>query len=314
MKRIILYAASLLIAGTFLLSSCKKKEDITPDNTSTDVTASDATVSSTSTNDNNNVDGDIDDVMSDISTQIDGSARIDAESACGIQSATITGENKKVKITYDGTYCLAARASRSGTVIVTLTKGNDFSEKDAQYTVEYQGYVVTQGGKTLTLTGTHTVINVSGGLPRYVITKPLLYTSVELLVTGTMKLTFDTTSISRDWFVSRKITYGNSNDILSLTISGTGIAGGYTDLVTWGTNRFGDQFYNRITTPIVSNSTCGFRYPIAGERVHILLLADGAITNTVAVTVGSDGCGNGVKVKIKNKNGKEKDITITFNQ
>lgn len=307
MKKVILSLSTLVIASSILFTSCKTKE-VTP---TSEVSASETSVSTTFANDNNNVESNVDDAMNDISAQLSGSARLDAETTCTVSSVTVAGTKLQRKITYDGSVCDRTKSSRSGTIIITLQSGTDFKDRGATYTVEYQTYAVTINNKTLTMTGTHTVTNITGGLPRFVLSNPKEFPLVEhSIISSDMTITFDTTKTARVWNVARKVSYGNIDGSLGLTISGLGSADGYSNLVTWGVNRFGNKFYNQINTPIVSSSKCGFRFPIAGERKHTLELSDGKIENTANVSLGSDGCGNGIKLKIKNKNGKEKNVTI----
>jgi hypothetical protein len=73
---------------------------------------------------------------------------------------------------------------------------------------------------------------------------------------------------TKTWNVARQKTYtGVPPANLALTIDGFGSADGFENLVVWGINRQGENFYTQVIEPVVHQQVCGWD-PCAGVRKH----------------------------------------------
>ena len=100
---------------------------------------------------------------------------------------------------------------------------------------------------------------------------------------GSVQATFNNNT-TRTWNVARKLTYtGIYPGNLMLSIEGYGSAAGYNNLVTWGVNRHGENFYTQINQAVVLKQQCGWD-PISGVKVH-QIPADG---KSATITFGYD--------------------------
>ena len=165
-----------------------------------------------------------------------------------------TSTSKTITIVYNGTNCEGNR-TRTGTVIIAVPKGQHWKNAGATVNIKIDTLIITRvkDGKTITINGTKTITNVSGGL------LVDLATSVESIthtVTDTMSITFANGN-TRSWMSSKQrvFTYNNG---LFVSTTGTGTVGSNTNVAEWGTNRFGVSFQNLITAPKQIAQSCGF--------------------------------------------------------
>jgi len=175
----------------------------------------------------------------------------------------------------------------------------------------FQGYGVTHKGNKMTFDGLQTVTNVTGGLPRSIFTPGAI---VACKVSGDMVLKFDSSALKRTWSMNRKISWSNTNGVLSYSISTNNVVDGLPKVSTWGTNRFGNSFYTQILLPVTANSTCGWYRPTGGERFHTVKDPNGSIIYSInsKINVGDSGCGNGFTITTTNKRGKVRSVTMSF--
>lgn len=252
-------ALAALLAITF--TSCKK-EDLSPepaDNTSVvQLTA-----------DENNVETILNDAMSDAGSVITpggGGFKSGAWRPCHgtIDSSAIVNDSITYYISYDGLNCPGDRVW-TGNIEVKRKVGTRWFQPGAAVVVKYINLTVTRvnTNKSITLNGTKTFTNVNGGLRWQVGT---LITSYVETITGSMQVSFEN-GTSRTWNVARKLTYTGTQGNIVLTIDGFGTSGEYQNLVVWGTNRQGDQFYTQINQPVVRKQVCNFK-PVSGIKVH----------------------------------------------
>lgn len=311
----------IILGVAFLIlqfSSCNRdKEEVAAELSSSELNAASVT-SADEDNTSSNIDNALDDANNELSSLLSG-GRVEEAFACGYsvdrtRFSTITGSNKTIVIEYDGKSTCNAR-SRKGKVTITLAKGDNFADKDAEYTAVFEGFGTTYRGETMTINGTQTVVNVSGGLPRFTITRPNQYPSVKHKVTGTMKVTFGDDASERNWNVYRILEWTNKSGVVGYSISSDQSADGYSNVVASGTNRLGNKFYTQLTQAITGNSACGRFRPATGQRIHTVLDAEGNVLVTMnhTITTGADGCGAGYTIEAKNKNGKSRNINVTYN-
>ncbi|MFN0049807.1 MAG: hypothetical protein ACKVOU_11855 [Cytophagales bacterium] len=319
MKKLTISLMTLSIAALLAMNSCRNKEEAEPG-----LTDAELNTTSTQVSDNDNVSSSIDDALDIVNTDLaetDPNGRMEAEAAsCGFTvnrtsyNSTLPGTSQKT-VVYTFTNTLCNGATRTGTITATLISGNFFKDKGATYKLVFAGFGVTRNGETATLSGTQTVINVSGGLPRFVIARPSEFSTVMHKVSGDMSLTLSEAAGTRNWSIDRELTWANNAGVLSFTVNSNKSVNGYSNVVSTGINRAGYTFYTQILSPIVANSACGWYRPTSGQRRHILTeTTDGSVlfTSDAVVNTGSDGCGNGFTITTTNKSGKVRSRTVTY--
>src|SRR5690606_23393363 len=115
---------------------------------------------------------------------------------------------------------------------------------------------------SITINGTQTYTNVSGGL---LINLPVLGTITHTITSSNMSVTFDNGS-QRTWQVARQRVFTYNNGVV-ITVTGTHTDGSVIGIAEWGTNRFGRSFITAITQPLVLKQDCSFRVG-SGKVVH----------------------------------------------
>ncbi|HSZ71439.1 MAG TPA: hypothetical protein VK750_02105 [Cytophagaceae bacterium] len=286
MKKTLVKISMLCLCAGLIFTACKKKTDETPaadttqqtnggDDTraqnESDAAASDAETAMTTSNS----------TMRSESTIINNStigANIDTSSA----NASV----KTLVITYDGISHIGGRV-RTGSISVALTTGSHWKAAGSVITLTFNNYKATRlsDGKSITLNGTKTITNVSGGL----ITTMIVGDSLVRTVASTnMSFTFDD-GTQRTWNISRtRAITKQSSTGYTLYIMGTGSAGGYNNVAAWGTTRLGLPFYSIINQAIVWNTAKCLYAPISGSRTIQ------GITRALTITYGVDEQGNAV--------------------
>jgi hypothetical protein len=268
-----------LAAMTLFTYSCKK------DNSSSSSSTDTATEAKTQADDQNFYSSETDAVTDDANASLNASGGTYNETPVGVQSpslplpcdATITVDTTSsphtITITYNGSSC-DARRTRTGTVIVSFSPGFKWGDVNAQITVQFVNLKITRtsDGKSITLNGTRTVTNVSGGLLKNLAT---LDSIVHKINDANMSITFDNGK-QRTWQreATRTFTYNN------------GIVISTNDSVS-GENRFGDAFSTITEQPVVVEQSCDYRV-VGGEVKHT------GPKVTTDVTFGLDSSGNPV--------------------
>jgi hypothetical protein len=190
---------------------------------------------------------------------------------------------------------------------VQLVSGNKWSDVGAQLRITYTNLRITQisSGKSITLNGYHQLTNVTGG-------KAFVDASVVQTVRGEMQVSFDNAT-SRNWQVARKRVVNFNNGNYDITISGDTTVLGMNNIVIWGTNRNGNEFYTQISQPIVFNSTCPGK-PVSGVKIHKKLARE--ITVTFGVDASgmpvSGSCPYGFKINWTNVRNVNKTAVISY--
>ncbi|HTI10686.1 MAG TPA: hypothetical protein VL832_19085 [Puia sp.] len=284
---------AVAVAGMVIFAACKKSNSTDNSNTS------DADVQ-TQSDDQSRVSSENDALTNDVATSLDaqagfsvtgvatrGDVQVDGphQVASSICDATImvdtTVNPRTLTITYNGSNCAGTR-TRTGTVVVSMAAGTRWSNKGAVVTVSIQNLKITRvaDGKSITINGTHTYTNVSGGS---LINLASLGSITHTVTSDDMTITFDNGS-KRSWHIARQRVYSYVNGIV-VTESGLHSDGGTTGITEWGTNRFGNSFETVFTTPVVVAQSCNWRLT-AGE-IEVIRPAV-----TVTLTLGLDAQGN----------------------
>ena len=178
----------------------------------------------------------------------------------------IASDPRTITITYNGGNCWGTR-TRTGKVIVSMAQGVHWKDPGAQLTLTFQDLKITRvsDNKSITINGTQTYTNVSGGL---LINLLSLGSITHAITSSNMSITFDD-GTQRTWSVAKQRVYTFGGTNVSVTISGTHTEGSVTNIAEWGTNRLGREFTSSTLQPVVIRSDCNFRV-VSGEIKHSL--------------------------------------------
>ncbi|MES2734179.1 MAG: hypothetical protein V4714_20700 [Bacteroidota bacterium] len=304
MKKILLKSAILLTASVFLLTSCKKKDDESPDDSIQIAQASDEA----------NSEAEADQAFAETDAWLSGSGaaggRIEGN-ACGVTVAADSVAGKSYTLTFSGDNCDATR-TRTGQITVNIADGKKWKDANAVLTIVFKDYKVTRksDSKSLVINGTHTLTNVSGGLLKDLVTGKRT-ADIQHKVGGKPSITFDDNT-KREWTVSRFKTYKKlMGDNFQVTISGDPTM---QNVAVTGTNRAGRAFTTVISTPIVVNKTCGLSKPVSGVVIHQGIERELTVTFGVDIngTPATTGCPEKFKLNWINALGKAKEIIATY--
>jgi hypothetical protein len=202
--------------------------------------------------------------------------------------ATITYDTangqRVVTIVYDGTNCWGNR-TRTGTVTITMPKGQRWKDAGATATVTVDKLTITRkrDGKSIVINGTKSFTNVSGGLLKDLSS---LHT-ITHTITGNLKVDFPS-GANRTWNVSKQRVFTYDNGIV-ITTTGNYSDGTDNNIAEWGTDRFNDPFKSLISAPKVIRQDCDFRL-VSGQNTLITSKGTGVITYGLDANGDPTGC------------------------
>lgn len=278
MKARLLYLSASMFLLAVVFTACQKDA----------VTATDYTTETTThSDDQSRFSNEIDGVANDADAAVEASSGFTGriESIQSICDATIVVDTlsnpRTITITYNGTNCLGNR-TRTGVVVISMAQGVRWRNPGATLNVSFQNLRITRlsDNKSITINGTQTYTNVTGGL---LINLPTLTSITHTITSSNMSVTFDNGQ-QRTWQVARQRVFTYNNGIV-ITTTGTHSEGGVTGIAEWGTNRFGNTFTSRITQPLIIRQDCSFRM-VSGKVAHATTLFN------ATVTFGLDASGN----------------------
>lgn len=170
---------------------------------------------------------------------------------------------RSITIVYNGTHCIGNR-SRTGSVVISMPSGSRWRNAGAALTVSFQNLKITRlsDNKSITINGTQTHTNVSGGL---LVNLAGAGTITHTVASNNMAVTFDNGS-ERTWQVAKRRLFTFNNGIV-ITTTGTYSQNGKTGIAEWGDNRFGNPFITIISQPLVIRQDCSFRL-VSGKVAH----------------------------------------------
>ena len=278
MKTTTFYRLLVITAFTGMLFSCNKS------NSSSSSSGTSSTDLQTTSDDQTRVSTESDAAFDDVNTTMTSQASVTGSNLnpgirhteieggggdtvksyiCDASVSLDTTDNPHtLTITYNGTNCALDR-TRTGSVVVSWTPGVRWSTAGAVVTVAFQNLAITRlsDNKTITLNGTHTYTNVSGGSLLSLPNNP--GTSITHTITSSnMSITFDN-GAKRNWNVARQRVYSYSEGFV-ITTTGTNTNGSVTGISEWGTDRFGNSFQTIIAQPRVISESCSWQMT-AGE-------------------------------------------------
>jgi hypothetical protein len=251
-----LLALSLLIFFT----ACKK--DATPEDTNTDMV--------THSDDQSRFSTEIDAVANDADLAIESSSNfsgrlMDVQGLiCDADIVVNTVSNPMtITITYNGANCLGNR-TRTGVIVLSMPQGTLWKNAGAAITLSFQNYKVTRTSdtKSITINGTQTYTNVTGGL---LINLPTAGPITHTLTSTALSVTFDNGS-QRSWQVAKQRVFSFAGGVV-VTASGIHTEGNVTNVAEWGTNRFGAAFTTSTLEPLVFRQDCNGRL-VSGKVKH----------------------------------------------
>jgi hypothetical protein len=271
MKTTTFYSLLFVVAFTGMLSSCKKSNSNSSNPSSTtdlQTNSDDETRVSTET------DAAFDDVNTAMALQfnvtgaatgrqimhtvLDGPGSGDSTAICdAVISLDTANGDRQITITYNGTNCALDR-TRSGSVVITWPEGQLWRNAGAVVTVQFNNLAITRlsDNKTITLNGTHTYTNVSGGSLITLPNQP--GTSITHTITSSnMKITFDN-GTQRTWNVARQRVFTYNGGYI-ITTTGMQTVDSTTGISEWGTDRFGMAFQVAILEPRVITESCSWQ-------------------------------------------------------
>jgi len=180
---------------------------------------------------------------------------------------------RTITITYNGTNCFGNR-TRTGTVVISMAAGVHWKNASAAITIAYQNLKITRvsDNKSITINGSHTITNVSGGL---LTSLPILGTITHAISSSGMSVTFDDNT-QRVWQVARQRVFTYNNGVV-ITTTGTYNDGSNTHIAEWGINRLGHAFTTSTLEPLVIRQDCNFRL-VSGKVAHSLPQVNASVT------------------------------------
>jgi hypothetical protein len=303
MKTKILYrfAMASVIAGTVFVACSKSSSTADNGNSSSDLQVQSddqARVSDATDNveDDANAAMGAEDAVSGASTQtvghgqgriIEGVQGVNTLPVCDAAITVDSGSNPRtITLTYNGNASCNATQTRTGVVVISIPSGTKWRDSGAVVTVSFQALKITStiDNKSITINGTHTYTNTSGGslLALYEgVVKSITHT----ITSSNMSVTFDNSS-QRVWSVARQrlFTFNSQTQDLTIATSGTHTDGSTSGISEWGTNRFGNSFETVITSPVKIESGCQWR--ITSGQVEVLRPD---VTTTVTFGLNSGG-------------------------
>jgi len=195
--------------------------------------------------------------------------------------------NKIITITFDGNNC-NGKYYREGTVVLTLKIGSKWSDVGAVVDYEYNNVLIKKNStnKHYYLNGTRTYTNVLGGYVKSIGTMGGPSRVTHNIVSTNFEVTFEDKT-KQTWNVSKTKDYTLDGSTIKLTTTGTGVAGDFTELTTWGTDRKSIPFYVKMSTPTVSTKNCDY-FPYSGVKI---MYYNGI---TITKTYGVDATGNSI--------------------
>ncbi len=238
----------------FVLAACKKDE---PDEIEPDSTA----VQQLSTDDKS-VEESTDEVIADATRVLSG-LKDDPPCNASIDSIMIHNDTLIIIIRYHGLNCEQTR-HRNGVVALKLKLNTQWHQKGAFVVLEFKNYMVRNiiNGNKLKIDGISIVENVSGG------TIPLIGQGIPYVIhryEAFLNIAFNG-HLPRDWNFTKRLIYSGHQGKLLLSIEGYGMAQGYNNLISWGTDRDGKKFFTQIEQAVVFTESC-FWLPVAGRQV-----------------------------------------------
>jgi hypothetical protein len=262
MKTSNLFRLTLLVLAIIGLSltGCKKDKNSDP--------SADSSSLQQLSNDVENLESATDESMNDVNTILsNGNHKSTNMLPCNatIDSTAVLNDTITIYITYNGLNCSGTRY-RTGQVEIKKRVGMHWYEQGATVMIRHINFTITKvsNQKSITINSKKVHTNVSGGVIWQ------LGNGMNAIIhrtRGHASVTFEN-GTTKTWNVARQKTYtGTPPGNLILTTDGFGSVGDYNNLVVWGINRQGENFYTQIIEPVVHRQVCDWD-PCSGVKKH----------------------------------------------
>ena len=236
---------------------------------------------------------------------------------CGITIDSSQASQHILTLIYDSvTYC--SSRLRAGKIKIELTHGSYWGEVNSQLTITYINFriihFVNNQPHHIVFNGVKTLDNINGNnWLAFLSGSPLLYRERALNI----QVDFDNGSAHATWNSARmsQWTYNSAHSgTFYFTATGDTTLNGYSNVDSWGVNRFGQAFTTNYNSPIVSDTYCGIWKPTSGELVHHVNGKDYIITMGVNPdgTPHSGDCGYGYKVTWTPDGGSATSVVLSY--
>lgn len=184
---------------------------------------------------------------------------------CDANVTVDTASNPRtITITYSGDTCVGGHRSRTGSIVLSFAPGFRWAAPNSSFSITYNNLRITRtlDNKSITINGTKTITNVTGGKLSHLAS---LGTIVHRVTSDGMSVTFDDGS-QRTWKVARRREFTYDGGIV-IAITGIAPAAVGDGVAEWGLNRFGREFKTAILEPLVIRQSCDFRL-VRGKVQH----------------------------------------------
>ncbi|TMI62925.1 MAG: hypothetical protein E6H07_16110 [Bacteroidetes bacterium] len=268
MKKHILVLSALAV--TLVFSSCKK--ETTKENDNDEIAAH--------AEDESQFSGELDGILNETNVAIESNGTFSGryqslqEVICDAAAVYDAVSNPRtITITFSGSNCNGIR-TRTGAIVVSMAQGVQWKNAGAAVTIAFQNVKITRlrDNKSVTINGTQTYTNVSGGL---LANLPILNSITHRINSSNLSLSFND-GTQRNWQVDKQRVFTYNNGAV-ITTTGLHTEGNTTGVAEWGTNRFGNAFTTAITSPLIIRQDCSFRLT-AGAVEHKTNLFTGTAT------------------------------------
>jgi hypothetical protein len=299
-KQYLIYCC--LLAGTFFVAGCKKKQQF---NQETGQVTVDARLMM----------GENDEVIKEINTIMmeqyllrgkSSGTSSTTGSVCGAKIDTTAILSGVIVIRYDGSNC--SGRTRSGEVKFAIQGYplKKWKQPGTVVKIDFINYKVVRASdsRVIKFSGTEYMTNQSGNSffeLWYMFQPNVVYT----LKGDAVQVTFDENALAI-MNCDRKLTFTYSDNVTSCVVEGTGSNDGKSQAEHWGQARDGQKYTCRITGPVVWRTSCGAMAPASGQSVISLEDRDYELTSNFGVDEAakpvSSGCAYGFEVTWKRKN------------
>jgi hypothetical protein len=259
-NRFFTFALMLAAVFTLTLSGCKKDK--------TDEPKADSSSLQQLSVDEENLDAVTDETMNDVNGILGSNNLKETEILpCNatIDSTVVLNDTITIYVTYNGLNCSGTRF-RTGKVEIRRPFGVPWYVQGTTVRIKHINFSITRvaTGKTIVLNSVKFLKNVSGGVI-WQLGNP--YTAIVHRIWGHVNITFEDNT-TKMWNVARQKTYTGVPPLnVIITNIGFGTQGDMANLVVWGINRQGEQFYTQIFEPVVIRQVCGWD-PVSGIKKH----------------------------------------------
>ncbi|MCX6252538.1 MAG: hypothetical protein NTX61_17525 [Bacteroidetes bacterium] len=288
-RQLIILIAIIVTSFGLTFQGCKKSK-------TTDQTTNDKTTSLQQlTNDENKAENNSDEAMNDVNSVLSPGGGLKSAQfiPCNatVDSAVVHDTILTFYIRYHGYNCNNTKII-TGNIEISKNVNVNWHVAGATVLVKFIDYKVVRvaNGKSMTFNGTKTFTNVSGGFI-WQLGFPGHPAMIEK-VTGSILVTFDDNTTTKTWNIARQRTLtrtvtADSVPHLVLTIDGFGSDAGYNNLVFWGVNRNGENFYTQINQSVVIKEACSWD-PCSGVELFTIPGASKSATVTFGYDSNND--------------------------